>query len=162
MPSARLFSKVSRDGRTMYYKYVELHQAAKCKKCGENKEAKALWLLTKVKDTGMDVYDLGSVQKIQARPLHVRLDLWAIHLKSPTAALADAVKRTGRSAMVCGGGEEPRAVVLEGLQGRGFQRQGSAQEVLALRQILASSWKALLGYAWDPEEGGLSEDQLRG
>ena len=55
-PSAGPFSKVSRDGRTMYCKYVELHQAAKCKKCGENKKAKALGPLTKVKGIGIDVY----------------------------------------------------------------------------------------------------------
>ena len=47
--------------------------------------------LTEAKDKGIDFYDLGSVQKIQARP-QVRLDLWTIHPKSPTAALANALE----------------------------------------------------------------------
>ena len=38
------------------------------------------------------VHDLSSVQQIQTRPQE-RLALWAIHLKSPTAALANAVER---------------------------------------------------------------------
>ena len=79
-PSARPFSKV---------------QAVKCKKSVENEKANALWSLKEAKDKGIDFYDLGSVQKSQTRP-HVRLDLWAIHLWSPPAALADALKRTER------------------------------------------------------------------
>ena len=45
------------------------------------------------KDKGTNFYDLGSVQKIQTRS-QVSLDLWAIHMKGPTAALADKLKRT--------------------------------------------------------------------
>ena len=72
----------------MYHNYKELHQAAKFLKPGESKKAKALWSLKEA-----DFHDLGSVQKIQTR-LQLTLDLWAIHLKSPTAALAGALRRT--------------------------------------------------------------------
>ena len=65
----------------------------KCKKSGEKKKAKALWSFTEAEDEGTDFYDLGVVQKIQTRP-KVKLDLWAIHLRRPTAALADALERT--------------------------------------------------------------------
>ena len=70
-------------------------QAVKCKKSGDHKKVKALWSLKDAKDKGVDFFDLGSVQKIQTRP-QVRLDLWAIHLKSPTAALATALERVGQ------------------------------------------------------------------
>ena len=73
----------------MYGNIAELHKSVKCKKSGGNKKAKVLWALKEAKDEGMYVCDLGSVQKIQTR-----LDLWAIHLKSPTAVLADALKLT--------------------------------------------------------------------
>ena len=43
-------------------------------------------------------YDLDSVQKIQTRPQE-SLDLWATHLKSPTAALAHTLERTYRAKM---------------------------------------------------------------
>ena len=78
---------------TVYYKYMELDQAVKCRKSGEHKKAKALWSFTEAKDKRIDGYDRGSVQRIQTRS-HVRLDLWAVHLKSPTAALANALERT--------------------------------------------------------------------
>ena len=78
---------------TMYYKYKELHQAVQCETSGENKKAKALWSLKETKDKRTDFYDLDSVQKIQTGS-QVRLDLWAIQLKSPTAAVASAPKRT--------------------------------------------------------------------
>ena len=68
-------------------------EVVECKKSGENKNAKALWSLKEAKDKGTDVYDLGSVQQIQTR-FQVRLALWAIHLKSLAAALANALERT--------------------------------------------------------------------
>ena len=67
-------------------------QAVQCETSGENKKAKALWSLKETKDKGTDFYDLDSVQKIQTGS-QVRLDLWAIQLKSPTAAVASAPKR---------------------------------------------------------------------
>ena len=63
---------------------VVLHKAVKCKTSRESKKARALWALAEAKDKGKDVYDLGSVQKIQTRS-QVRLYLWATHLKSPMA-----------------------------------------------------------------------------
>ena len=72
---------------TICNKYVELRKAAGCEKSGEDKKAKALWSLKEAKDKGLDFYGLGSVQKIQTRP-RVRLDLWALHLKSPPATSA--------------------------------------------------------------------------
>ena len=53
--------------------------------------AKALWSLKEARDKGKDFYDLGSVHQIRSE---VRLDLQATHLKSPTAALANALERT--------------------------------------------------------------------
>ena len=58
----------------------------------KNKKAKALWSFDRSNVKGIDFYDLGSVQEIQTRS-QVSLDLWAIHLKSRTAALADADAR---------------------------------------------------------------------
>ena len=52
------------------------------------KKAKALWSLKDAKKTKDLIFYLGSAQKLQTRP-QVRTDLWAIHLKSPTAALAN-------------------------------------------------------------------------
>ena len=42
---------------------------------------------------GYGIYDLGSEQLIQTRS-QVRLDLWAIHLRSPIAAVGEALRRT--------------------------------------------------------------------
>ena len=84
---------------TIYYKCGELRKAAKCKKSGEHKKTKALWSLKEAKDKGIDCFDLGSVQKIQTRS-QVRLDLCAIRLKSPTAALANALERTEHKNLV--------------------------------------------------------------
>ena len=89
-PSARPFSK---SRRTRVGSHVLSHKAAKCKKTLENKRAQALWSLKEAKDKGTDFHDLGRVQKIQTRS-QVRLALWAIHLKSPTAALANALEQT--------------------------------------------------------------------
>ena len=69
------------------------HSGQTVRNFGENKKTKALLALKEAKDKGIDVYDLGSVQQIQTRS-QLRLALWAIHLKSPTAALADALKHT--------------------------------------------------------------------
>ena len=89
-----IFQGVERsEWEDMYYNSEELHQAVKCEKSWENKKAMALWTLKEAKDKGRNVYDLGTVQKIQTTS-HVRLDPWAIVLKSPTAALADVLKRT--------------------------------------------------------------------
>ena len=75
-PSARPFFKVSRDQnrRPSIANCKELHQAVNCKKSEENKKAKALWSLKGANNKGIDVYDLGSVPKIQTRS-QVRLDL---------------------------------------------------------------------------------------
>ena len=63
------------------------------KDCRGRLQAQALWSLKEAKDKGKDCNDLGSMQKIQTRS-QIRLDLRAIHLKSPTASLADALERT--------------------------------------------------------------------
>ena len=49
--------------------------------------------LKEANDKGIDCCDLGRVQKIQTRS-HIMVDPWAIHLKSPTVALASALERT--------------------------------------------------------------------
>ena len=79
----------------MCYKYEELHQAAQCETSGENKKARAPRFPKEAKDKGVHFRDLDSVQKTHTRP-QVRLDLLAIHLKSPTAARANALKRRAR------------------------------------------------------------------
>ena len=58
---------------TMYSDHKELHKAAKGKKSGDVKKAKALWSSKEARDKGRDCYDLGSVQQIRARS-QVRLD----------------------------------------------------------------------------------------
>ena len=60
-----------------------LNQAVKSKK-SENKKAKLLWAMREAKDTGVDYYDTQRAQ--------FTLNLWVIHLKSPTAALAKALE----------------------------------------------------------------------
>ena len=60
----------------------------KLEKIKKAKRAKALWSLKDAKKTKDLIFYLGSAQKLQTRP-QVRTDLWAIHLKSPTAALAN-------------------------------------------------------------------------
>ena len=82
-PSARLMTRASKD-------YKELHQAVKSQKSDENRKAKALWALKEAKDHGIDVFDLGNVKKIPTRS-DVKLDLWAIHWKGPSAALPKAL-----------------------------------------------------------------------
>ena len=59
----------------------------------KTKRPKHLGLLKKQQPNGIDSSDLGSVQKIPTRS-QIRLDLWAIHLKSPPAALAKALECT--------------------------------------------------------------------
>ena len=82
----------------MYHNYKELHKAVKCNKCEKFEgQGKARWSLEEVEDKRIVGYDLGSVQKIQTRS-PVRVGLWAFHLKSPTAALTDALRRTGDGA----------------------------------------------------------------
>ena len=71
----------------------ELHKAVNLKKPGDNKKAKALWTLKGAKDKGTGYFDLSSVQQIETRS-KVRLALWEIYMRSPTAALEEALKRT--------------------------------------------------------------------
>ena len=70
---------------------AETLQVVKCKKSGENKKAKALWVLKAARDKGCDCHDAGHAKKIQTRS-QVRLDLWTIHLQSPTAAVAKTLE----------------------------------------------------------------------
>ena len=59
----------------------------KRKKLGENKKAKVLWALKGAKDGGVDFHDASHEKEIKTSA-QVRLDIWAIPLKRPTAALA--------------------------------------------------------------------------
>ena len=56
-----------------------------------NKKAMVLSALEVAKNRGSDSCDVGHEKKIITRS-QVRLDLWAIHLKSPIAALAKALE----------------------------------------------------------------------
>ena len=46
-----------------------------------------LWAMTEAKDEGVNIYDAGREKEIKTRA-QFRLDIWAIHVRSPTAALA--------------------------------------------------------------------------
>ena len=81
-----------RNGRPRTTSTRSCTKAAKCKKSGENKKAKAPWSAKEAKDEGIDFYDVGSVQQIQTYG-RTAASL-GNHLRSPTAALADALKRT--------------------------------------------------------------------
>ena len=96
---------------TMYYKYIGLHQAVECEKYPENKKAKALWSLTEAKDKGVNFDALGSVHTIPGRT-QARLDLWAIHRKGPTAALANALERAEQE-MLDGITSNERIAIME-------------------------------------------------
>ena len=78
----------------MYNNYMELHKAVKFKKSVEKESQGAVVFETKAKDEGIDFHDKRSVQKIKKTRSHVRLGLSAVHLKSPTSALAAALRRT--------------------------------------------------------------------
>ena len=79
---------------TMHHKYKELHQAVQCNNSAEDKMAKARWTLKEAQDNGIHTkkYELGSVQPIPTRS-QVRLALWAIHLRSPTAGRRTQTRR---------------------------------------------------------------------
>ena len=74
----------------MYDRYKDLHQAVNSNKSGK-KKAKVLWALKEAKDRGVDFHDVSTKRKIKTRAQE-RLDIWAIHLKHPTAALAKALE----------------------------------------------------------------------
>ena len=92
-PSARPFSWGSRDqnGRPCITLTKGCTKRSSVRNLEENKKAKALRCLNGARDKGIDVSHVGHAKKIQARS-KVKLDLWAIHLKSPTAALATALE----------------------------------------------------------------------
>ena len=73
------------------------------RKSGENKRPKHIGLFKDAEDKKECFFhDLGSVQKIQTRS-QVRVGFWAIHLESPSAALAKASEFTeqcGKAAVV--------------------------------------------------------------
>ena len=61
------------------------------KKSGENKKADVLWALKEATNRGVDFYDASHEKEIKTRA-HVRLDVWAIHLKKSTTALAKTLE----------------------------------------------------------------------
>ena len=66
-------------------------QSGQVKETWRNQEGQGALISNRGKEKGVVFYGLGSVQKIPTRS-RVILDFWAIHLKSTTAALVDALK----------------------------------------------------------------------
>ena len=93
-PSAGPFSRRSRDqnGRPCITISRSCTKRSNVRNLEKTRRPKALWSLKQAKDKGIDFYDLGSVQKIQTRPLS-KVGSPATHLKSPTAALPDVLRR---------------------------------------------------------------------
>ena len=73
------------------YHCKDLHQAVKSKNSGANKKGKSAVGMKEAKDKGVDYYDTNHSTEIQTRA-PFRLNLWAVHRKSPTAALAKALE----------------------------------------------------------------------
>ena len=72
---------------TMYSTHVEPHKAAKCKKSGENKKAKGALVFERRNRQRNRFFTIGQCAKDSVK------NPWAIHLKRPTAALANALAR---------------------------------------------------------------------
>ena len=72
----------------MYHKYVEMHKAINLKKSGGNKKATV---------DGEAYCDRGSEQHIENRS-EARQKMWETHVKSPTVALEEALRRTENEA----------------------------------------------------------------
>ena len=112
----------------MYCNFKELHKAITCEKAEENEKARALWSFQEATDKGPDVYDLGSVQKINTRS-HVRLGLWAIHPEELTGCLGIRAVAHGRwsrtgSQASAGGSETCTSSSTErALEFRGFSSE---------------------------------------
>ena len=98
MSYVKPFSKVSRDqnGRPRFTNARSFTKRSNVRK----QEGQKTLGLQDAKDKGIDVYDLGR-SKTRSQ---VRLALWAIHLKSPTAARAHALKHTK---LKCGPAQSP-------------------------------------------------------
>ena len=83
-------------------------------KKGVNKKAKALWSIADPTANGEAYYDRNSERQIESRTAG-RQALWEAHMKSPTAALKEALKRTegaGRAQSSAAGGSEVRATIV--------------------------------------------------
>ena len=65
----------------IYYHCKDLHQAVKSNTFGESKKAKVLWAMKEAEDRGVDYYDMN--HRKNSDESHCRLNLWAIHQKSP-------------------------------------------------------------------------------
>ena len=83
---------VEEQREVVYHKYVEMHKAINLKKSSGSKKAIALWSMRDAKANGEAYYDRGGehVENSSA----VRQALWEAHVKSPTAALEEALRRT--------------------------------------------------------------------
>ena len=103
----------------------ELHKAVKCKKSRENKKARALWSLKDAKRQRNRFLRSWQCAEDYTRS-QVRLDLWAIHLKSPTAALADALRRT-----------EDGAAMAQSSAAGGAKREHPSERVFEFRSFLS-------------------------
>ena len=72
---------------------MERHRAVTLKKPAVNKKARALWTLKEAKDEGEGDCDPSSELQTESRA-QMRQALWEAHVKSPTAALEEALRRT--------------------------------------------------------------------
>ena len=89
-PSAKLFTReLMVQWEAMYCQCKELHHAGTSKTSNASKKHKVFWALKGAKVKGIDVHHLGHGKKIPTRS-QVRLELWTILLRSPSAALAKA------------------------------------------------------------------------
>ena len=87
-----------------------MHQTIQSKKSGDIKLARALWSLKQRQKTKESISTISAVCRrfFLKKRSQVRLDLWAVHPKSPKAALGDALRRTedgaGRALSPAAGG----------------------------------------------------------
>ena len=79
------------EGPEWDYHFQDLHQAVKSKTSGENKKTNVLWTMNEAKNKGLDYCDTKHHEDIQTG-CQLRLDLWVMHLRSPTAALTKALE----------------------------------------------------------------------
>ena len=79
------------DWENSYYKYVDVHEAVNREKLGISEKAKALWSMRDAKANGEACHDPRSERQIEGRTPPVQQALWEARVRSPTAALGEAL-----------------------------------------------------------------------
>ena len=116
-PFVRPFSEgvEGAEWENLYYQHVELHKAVNLEKPGISEKAKTLWSMRDSKTHGEAHNDRGSERQIESRT-SVRRALRETHMKNPTAALVEALRRK---------------MAHDGLSHRKWKRNVSAQSVFS-------------------------------